>query len=130
MLINFNKFALLKNDKWQNFNNIDIAEILDNKKIVFVDITADWCVTCQYNKQKVINTQEIQDLFNEFQVMQVKGDWTLPDEKIELFLESYDRFGIPFNIMYSDNFREGIIFSEILTKNSLKEALYKIRNKK
>ena len=69
-------------------------------------------------------------MFNEFQVIQVKGDWTLPDEKIEFFLESYDRFGIPFNIMYSDNFREGIIFSEILTKNSLKEALYKIRNKK
>ena len=128
-LINFNKFSLLKNDKWKNFNNINIVEMLDNNKIVFIDITADWCVTCQYNKQKVINTQEIQDLFNKFEVIQVRGDWTFPDKKIEYFLESYNRFGIPFNIMYSDDFRDGIIFSEILTKKSLKGALYKIKNK-
>ena len=49
--INFDKFTLKTNIKWNHIENVDIPNLLKNNKIVFVDITADWCVTCKYNKQ-------------------------------------------------------------------------------
>ena len=118
----FEKNSELKNNKWTDFNEINIADLIENDKIVFVDITADWCVTCQYNKQKIINTKEIQGLFDKFDVVQIRGDWTLPDKNIEFFLNRYNRFGIPFNIMYSKNLPDGVIFSELLSKKSNKEC--------
>ena len=124
----FNKnFEISKTD-WKDFNQTLIENLINEEKIVFVDITADWCITCQYNKQKVINTKEIKDLFEKFQVVQIKGDWTLPNKEIENFLNSYNKFGIPFNIIYGKNSKEGIIFSELLTKKEIKKALNKLVN--
>ena len=111
---NFESFSKLKNDKWIDINDANIEELIKRKKIIFVDITADWCVTCKYNKQNVINTKEIQELFKKYEVVQIQGDWTLPDKNIESFLNSYGRFGIPFNILYSYKVSDGIIFSELL----------------
>ena len=83
-------------------------------------------MTCKYNKQKVINTKEIQELFKKYEVVQIQGDWTLPDKNIESFLNSYSKFGIPFNILYSYKTPEGIIFSELLTKKDIREALIRV----
>jgi len=124
----FNKnFESSKTD-WKNFNQTLLENLIKEEKIVFVDITADWCITCQYNKQKVINTREIKDLFEKFKVVQIKGDWTLPNKEIEDFLNSYNKFGIPFNVIYGKNSKEGIIFSELLTKKQIKNALIKLEN--
>ena len=123
---NFESFSKLENDKWVNINDMNIEELIKRKKIIFVDITADWCVTCKYNKQNVINTKEIQELFKKYEVVQIQGDWTLPDKNIESFLNSYGRFGIPFNILYSYKVSDGIIFSELLTKKDIKDALINV----
>ena len=123
---NFESFSKLKNDKWIDINDANIEELIKRKKIIFVDITADWCVTCKYNKQNVINTKEIQELFKKYEVVQIQGDWTLPDKNIESFLNSYSRFGIPFNILYSYKVSNGIIFSELLTKKDIKDALINV----
>ena len=123
---NFESFSKLKNDKWIDINDANIEELIKSKKIIFVDITADWCVTCKYNKQNVINTKEIQELFKKYEVVQIQGDWTLPDKNIESFLNSYSRFGIPFNILYSYKVSNGIIFSELLTKKDIKDALINV----
>jgi len=123
---NFEKYVEHENDKWININDANIEELINNKKIIFVDITADWCMTCLYNKQNVINTKEIQELFKKYKVVQVQGDWTLPDKNVERFLNSYSKFGIPFNILYSYNIPEGIIFSELLTKKDIKKALIRV----
>ena len=60
----------------------------------------------------------------------IRGDWTLPDKKIESFLNSFNRFGVPFNVFFSYNLPEGIVMSEILTKKAIKEALNKINEEK
>lgn len=128
--VNFSKYQSLENKNWINFNEININQLVSKNKIVFVDITADWCVTCQYNKQNVINSNEIQEIFKKNEVIMVRGDWTLPNKKIETFLNSFNRFGIPFNVFFSYNLPDGVIMSEILTKNAIKEALIKIKEEK
>ena len=114
------------NDKWINFDQTEINSLIQNDKIVFLDITADWCITCQFNKKNVINSKKISDLFNDNNVVLVRGDWTLPNNKIDNFLKNYNKYGIPFNAFYSKRFPNGIIMSELLTQKEIMESFGKI----
>ena len=129
LFINFDKFTLKTNIKWNHIENVDIPNLLKNNKIVFVDITADWCVTCKYNKQNVIYSNEVEKLFFEYDVVMVQGDWTLPNENIRKFLNKYNRYGIPFNIIYSPTIPEGLILPELLSKNVISDTILKAKGK-
>ena len=113
---------------WQNFFDVDIDQLINNDQLVFLDITADWCATCQFNKINVINTESIIKLFKDNEVAQIRADWTKPNKQINMFLEKYDRFGIPFNALFSKNFPEGILFSELLSEKEIVNAIKKINN--
>ena len=89
---------------------------------MFVDITADWCATCQFNKINVLQKKSIQDLFSKNNVVKVRGDWTKPNSAIESFLQQYQRFGIPFNVVYSKNNPQEIILSELLSEKKILKA--------
>ena len=102
--------------------------MINENKIVFLDITADWCATCQFNKINVLNSETIISLFKENDVTLIRADWTKPNDKINLFLEKYDRFGIPFNALFSPNFPEGILLSELLSEKEMIDAINKINN--
>ena len=127
-----NHFTFFQNIKInQNSNWIDITEInLDNlkkeKNIIFVDITADWCVTCQFNKINVINSKIVKNEFKKNNIMKIRGDWTKPNAEIADFLQQYKRFGIPFNIFFSKTFPDGIILSEILSEKEVLDTIEKI----
>tara|TARA_Y100000996_G_C22549829_1_gene653306 strand:- start:80 stop:1993 length:1914 start_codon:yes stop_codon:yes gene_type:complete len=108
-----------KDNDWQNISEVNIEKLISDKKIIFVDITADWCATCQFNKISVLNTKEIKNFFKKNKVVKVRGDWTKPDQKIENYLRKYNKYGIPFNIIYTPSRPKGIILSEILTKNQI-----------
>jgi len=58
----------------------------------------------------------------------VRADWTRPNPKINIFLEKYDRFGIPFNAFFSNNFPEGLLLSELLSEKEMVNAINKINN--
>ncbi len=112
---------------WIDFNTIKLENLKKENDLIFVDITADWCATCQYNKINVINSKIISEKFKQNNIIMVKGDWTKPNDNISNFLKKYQRYGIPFNILYSKNFPEGIILSEILTKKELISSIEKIK---
>ena len=107
---------------------MDVNELLKLDKVVFLDITADWCATCQFNKVNVLNSTKIKKLFEENDVFLVRADWTRPNEKVNIFLEKYDRFGIPFNAFFSKNFPNGILLSELLSEKEILNAINKIKN--
>ncbi|WP_419904061.1 protein-disulfide reductase DsbD family protein [Kiloniella sp.] len=112
----------LRSEVWQDFNEADIASHVRLGKVVFVDVTADWCITCQVNKKLVLDTDEIQSRLTEDKVVPMLADWTLPSEEITAYLKRYDRYGIPFNIVYGPGAPEGIILSELLTLDQTKKA--------
>ena len=113
---------------WLNFYDITLDKLINENKIVFLDITADWCATCQFNKINVLNSETIISLFKKNDVTLIRADWTKPNDKINLFLEKYDRFGIPFNAFFSPNFPEGILLSELLSEKEMIDAINKINN--
>ena len=115
------------NEKWVNFMDTDIPELVKNNEIVFVDVTADWCATCQFNKLNVLETKKIKNIFDENNIILVKADWTKPNIKIDKYLKKYNKFGIPFNIFYSSKYPNGIILSEILNEKDIINSLQLIK---
>ena len=60
-------------------------------RVVFVDITADWCVTCKYNKFMVLNRNKTMRLFKENKIVAMRGDFTSYDAAIDKYLIFNDR---------------------------------------
>ena len=64
----------------------DVYKLVQQDKIVFLDITADWCATCQFNKLNVLNSKKVLKLFKDNNISLIRADWTRPNKKINLFL--------------------------------------------
>ncbi|MDX1401795.1 MAG: disulfide bond formation protein DsbD, partial [Kiloniellales bacterium] len=52
-----------------------------------------------------------------------RGDWTLPSEEISVYLASFGRYGIPFNVIYGPGAPEGFPLPELLTIDAVADAL-------
>ncbi len=103
-----------------------ISALLDDDKLVIVDITANWCITCKFNDARVWNSKNGRKLLNQNDLIFMRGDWTLPNAEIEKFLSSYQHYAIPFTIIYTQENRQGTILSEFYTLKQVKNALYPI----
>ncbi len=114
-------------DEWQNFFSVDIEDLIINNEIIFIDITADWCATCQFNKINVLNNKNIIKIFNENNIIKIRADWTISNNKIDVFLNKHNKFGIPFNAFFSDNYPRGIILSELLSEKEILDTIKKIK---
>ncbi|KKL79868.1 hypothetical protein LCGC14_2010480, partial [marine sediment metagenome] len=108
---------------WVAFNRSEIPKLVSQGKTVFVDVTADWCLTCKANKTLVLDRAPVVDQLRGDNVVAMQADWTRPSTDISRYLESHNRFGIPFNIVYGPNAPDGIILSEVLTSEAVLDAL-------
>ena len=84
-------------------------------------MTADWCVTCKVNKALVVNDQAIARRLSR-DVVPVRGDWTRPDPRIAAYLQSFGRYGLPFNVVFGPQAPEGIVLPELLTTDAVLSA--------
>ncbi|MCC9620736.1 thioredoxin family protein [Thalassospira sp. MA62] len=109
--------------EWQDFAPETIADHVANGQTVLVDITADWCVTCQVNKKLVLETDDVAAALNQDHIILMQGDWTRPDQDIADYLASYGRYGIPFNAVFGPGAPQGILLSELLSKDDVLSAL-------
>ena len=108
---------------WIELDQKNIVQLVSAGKTVFVDITADWCLTCKINKKLVLDRSEIVNRLRAPNVVRMRGDWTKRDSEIQAYLIGFNRFGIPFNAIYSSNVPDGILLPELLTKKSVLSAL-------
>ncbi len=103
--------------QWEEFNENVLKEYINEEQLILVDFTADWCVTCQFNKLTTLNSKKIEKFFFENNVKLIRGDWSEKDEKILNFISRFGRYGIPVNIVYGPKEPKGILLPEILTKD-------------
>ena len=109
---------------WTRFDRDRIRSLVSQGKTVFVDVTADWCLTCQANKKFVLSQNPLAERLNEHAVA-MQADWTRPDPAIGAYLASYGRYGIPFNVVYGPGAPGGIVLPELLTGKDVEAALDK-----
>lgn len=108
---------------WVAFDRGDIARRVSRGEVVFVDVTADWCLTCKANKALVLDRDPVLSALNREGVTAMQADWTRPNEQIARYLEANNRYGIPFNAVYGPGAAEGIVLSEILSSQDVLAAL-------
>ena len=109
--------------RWVAFDPASIAGEIAAGRTVFVDVTADWCLTCQVNKALVIDPEPIRSRLNAPRVVAMRADWTRPDPVIAAFLHRYGRFGIPFNAVYGPGTPGGRVLPELLSRDAVAAAL-------
>ncbi|QUM74964.1 thioredoxin family protein [Moritella sp. 24] len=108
---------------WQAFEPGKIAGYVAEGKTVFIDITADWCITCVVNERAVLQRSDIILGLNADNVVAMKGDWTKPDASIEAYLKRYGRYAIPFNQVFGPALPNGKLLPELLTKDAVALSL-------
>ena len=121
---NLNNYSDLEIVYWDINKNISLPNQLAAKgEIVFVDITADWCITCQVNKSLVLETKQVSEIFKRNNVKVLVLDWTKPNEDIKKFLTKKERYGIPYNEIYGPSLLNGKILSELLTIKEIQKYI-------
>jgi suppressor for copper-sensitivity B len=112
---------------WLPFDDATIRRLVAEGQVVFVDVTADWCVTCHANKALVIDAPEVARALAQPHTAAMLADWTRPNPRISDYLARNNRYGIPFNAIYGPGAPRGIVLSELLTKQAVLDALRQAR---
>ena len=114
---------LPQDHQWQPLTQQRIDEAVASGQTVFVDVTADWCVTCQANKVGVLLQDPVFTALGEKHVTRLRGDWTKANESITQYLKANNTFGVPFNKVYGPGAPDGITLPVVLSKDKVMDAL-------
>ena len=85
---------------WLAFDPLAIDRERAAGRPVFVDFTADWCITCQVNKAVVLSSEAVRDELAHWDFATFKADWTLRDDAITQALAQWGRAGVPMYLVY------------------------------
>jgi thiol:disulfide interchange protein len=110
---------------WLSFTPELVEDLISQKKPVFIDFGAKWCMTCLTNEKTVTTTQEMQRAFAEKKVTLVRGDYTRKNPLMQAFMKRFGRAGVPFYVLYIPG-KEPVLFPEIITIPMVKKALEQI----
>jgi thiol:disulfide interchange protein DsbD len=92
-------------------------------RVVFVDFTARWCVTCQVNKSVAIDTAKVRDAFAKNNVAFLVADWTNQDSVIAAALAEHGRAGVPLYLVYPASGGEPEVLPQVLTPGLVVKAI-------
>ena len=97
----------------------------EDNQIIFLNFTADWCITCKVNERVALNSEKVKSLIKQKNIKYMEADWTRKNESIAKKLEEFGRSGVPLYLLYPPN-GEPSILPEILTEDILLEYLNEI----
>ena len=107
---------------WQPWSTAKLEQLRQNQQPVFVNMTADWCITCLANEKVALDTDATRALFEQHQITYLKGDWTLQDPAITDYLGQFSRNGVPLYVLYWPG-HEPQILPQILTNTIVREHI-------
>ena len=95
-----------------------LQKYIDKNQLVFLNFTADWCITCKVNERVALKSNKVLALMKAKNIQYIEADWTRKDSVIAKKLEEYGRTGVPLYLLYPSE-GEPIILPEILTEDIL-----------
>ena len=107
----------------EKFSLVHLKELQDQGQAVFVDATADWCITCKVNESIALSSRRIHDVFAAKHIVYMVADWTNGDKDITAYLQSFGRAGVPIYVYYPPGGKEPVILPQVLTESIVIEAI-------
>ncbi len=112
---------------WQPYSDQRLQELLQQRQAVFVNLTADWCITCLANEKSALDTDATVAAFRKAGIVRLKGDWTNYNPEITRLLAQFDRSGVPLYLLYSGApGRQPLILPQILREKTVLEAINQV----
>jgi thiol:disulfide interchange protein len=109
---------------WQKFSQESLDAALQSGHPVFVDFTADWCITCKANERFAIDTSTVRNAFAKRNVIALRADWTSGDPVITEILKQHGRAGVPMYLVYpGGKNREPALLPELISAQTVLDAL-------
>jgi len=108
--------------RWQPWSAERVAELSGAGQPVFIDFTAAWCVTCQFNKKSTLADAQVLADFDAKKVAMLRADWTRRDPAITAALMALGRSGVPVYVLQAPG-KPPVVLTEILGKDEVRAAL-------
>lgn len=113
--------------EFEPFSSARVDELRAAGRPVFVNMTADWCITCLANEQTTLGTERVKQSMTANDITYMKGDWTNEDPEISAVLEQFNRPSVPLYVLYpGDPDAEPVILPQILTPGIVTDAFDRI----
>ena len=108
---------------WQPYSPATLSELLAQRQAVFINLTADWCITCLANEKLALSSEAFERTLAAENITYLKGDWTNYDEDITRLLDTHGRGGVPLYLFYPAGQQTPIILPQILSKSTVLATL-------
>lgn len=107
---------------WEEFD-MDRIENAAQSSVVFVDFTADWCITCKANERLTFGNAEVIQTIESKKIRMFKADWTRQNPKITEVLQRYGRAGVPFYLLYKPGLTSPVVLPTLLTPSIFMDSI-------
>jgi thiol:disulfide interchange protein DsbD len=105
------------------FSEQRLADLRAANRVVLVNMTADWCVTCKANEKAVFARDGFRESLDDANAVYMVGDWTDVDPAITAYLQRYKAVGVPLYVLYPRGGGEGTVLPTVLTPGMVRAAL-------
>ena len=103
-----------------------LEDLREENALVFLNFTADWCITCKVNESLALKTSKVRKLLTDKDITYIEADWTRKDPVISSALEEYGRTGLPLYLLFPSK-GDPLILPEILTEDILLSYLSEVQ---
>jgi thiol:disulfide interchange protein len=110
---------------YEPFTPARLEALTAERRPVFVNLTAAWCLTCLVNEHTTLDSASVRDAFAKQQIVALKGDWTRQNPDVTAFLQQFGRSGVPLYLLYDRSGTPNVL-PQILTQSEVLDAVGKI----
>jgi len=109
--------------EWSQYSPQLLVEAQSQSRPVFIDFTADWCVTCKANEKFVIETESVAGALSENNYYSLIADWTTADPEVSSALKKYGGTGVPHYVVLDRDGKVSSILGSVVTAREMSQAL-------
>ncbi|HEX4158232.1 MAG TPA: protein-disulfide reductase DsbD domain-containing protein [Rhizomicrobium sp.] len=107
----------------QSYSDARLAALRGEKRGVFVDATAAWCVTCLVNEKVALDDVRVRNTFAGRRIAFLIADWTNRNPQVTALLQAHARSGVPLYLYYAPGAADAVVLPQILTPDTILGAV-------
>ena len=107
----------------QPYSEARLKALRAEKRGVFIDVTAAWCVTCLVNEKVALDRPAVRQIFEKRRIAFLVADWTNRDPEVTALLQAHGRSGVPLYLYYPPGGGEAVVLPQILTAETILQTI-------